>query len=171
MKTLKAIIAVLLFIVTTFSYAQELKVIEINDKYGYENKQGKIVISPIYDDAGEFSENLAAVEKDGKCGFIDKSGKTKIPFKYDDAKSFRDGFATINIGAEKSGFLGKLGGKWGVINISGKIIIPVEYDLINHIQREEFEFQAMKNKVAYYYNKKGKLVKTDDFKRFAKELE
>jgi WG containing repeat len=46
--------------------------------YGYADSTGKVVISPKYAQAKEFSEDLAAVEIDRKWGFIDNN----TPFKY-----------------------------------------------------------------------------------------
>ena len=45
-----------------------------DDKWGYIDKNGNVVIDFIYDDANSFSEELASVEKDGKYGYIDKEG-------------------------------------------------------------------------------------------------
>jgi len=84
---------------------------------------------------------------------------------YDDAEEFSDGWAKVNEGATESEILGLLGGSWGVIDRSGKIIVPIEYEGINYFEDDEL-FQAMKDNKAYFYNKKGKLVKVDDYKKF-----
>ena len=70
-----------------------------NDKTGFIDGCGRVVIEPIYDSAFEFSEGAARVEKDGKVLFIDKSGKTLniSPGKY-------SGFKTINFYFEKSSY-------------------------------------------------------------------
>ena len=47
-------------------------------KYGFIDKNGKVVIEPQFDNVSAFSEGLAKVEKDGKWGFIHKSGKVVI---------------------------------------------------------------------------------------------
>ena len=49
-------------------------------KYGFIDKNGKVVIELQFDNAGAFSEGLAEVEKDGKWGFIDKRGKVMRVF-------------------------------------------------------------------------------------------
>lgn len=50
-----------------------------NDKWGYMDKDGNVVINPQFDDAGPFSEGLAAVrignDDSGQYGYIDKAGK------------------------------------------------------------------------------------------------
>lgn len=52
------------------------------DKYGYADQNGNMVVQFMYDKAFAFSEGLAAVIKDGKCGFIDIHGKVILPFEY-----------------------------------------------------------------------------------------
>jgi len=53
--------------------------IVVNDKWGYIDKTGKIVIEPQFDYAYKFSEQLARVrigdEKTGKYGYIDTIGR------------------------------------------------------------------------------------------------
>ena len=47
-----------------------------NEKYGYIDKNGKVVVDYIYDDATEQNDyGYAAVKKDGKWGSIDNKGK------------------------------------------------------------------------------------------------
>lgn len=48
--------------------------IKRDDKYGYSDKSGKVVISCIYDSAEEFSNGLAKVKLDDRFGYIDKEG-------------------------------------------------------------------------------------------------
>ena len=56
---------------------EKLYKIRVNDKNGFIDKIGKVVIEPKYPDAESFSEGLARVLKD-KFGFIDKTGKVVI---------------------------------------------------------------------------------------------
>lgn len=61
-------------------------------KWGYATPDGKIVITPKYDEANWFSEGYAAVKIGKKYGYINKAGKLVIPAKFTVAKSFRKGF-------------------------------------------------------------------------------
>lgn len=65
------------------------------DKYGFIDKNGKLIIPLIYDSASSFSEGLALVKKDGKYGYIDKKGEVVIPLIYDDAQIFSQGSAWV----------------------------------------------------------------------------
>jgi hypothetical protein len=63
------------------------------ERYGYKNVQGTIVVQAIYVDAQEFAEGLAAVctydaLSQKSWGFIDMNGNTVIPFDYKHAGSF-----------------------------------------------------------------------------------
>ena len=54
-----------------------------NDKYGYVDKDGKVIVEYIYDDAKEQNPyGYVAVKKDGKWGCIDKDGKVVIEPTY-----------------------------------------------------------------------------------------
>lgn len=64
--------------------------VKTNGKWGFINKEGKVVIPPEYEDAASFTKGLAAVKKDGKWGFIDKNNKMVLENKYEDAGSFND---------------------------------------------------------------------------------
>ncbi len=47
----------------------------INEKFGYINNKGVIVIAPAYDDADVFILGLCAAKKDGKWGIINTKGE------------------------------------------------------------------------------------------------
>ncbi|HEE9620303.1 TPA: WG repeat-containing protein, partial [Campylobacter coli] len=60
--------------------------VELNRKYGFMDKNGKIVIEPKFDSISSFREGLAKVGLNGKYGLIDKSGKIVIEPKFDDIR-------------------------------------------------------------------------------------
>ncbi len=123
----------------------------MNDKWGFIDRNGEVVITAKYDSVCSFSEGLACVTQDDKVGFIDKTGRQIIPFKYDGATSFTDGLAVAGL-KEKAGYIDKvgrivipfkfdgagmfseglasvkLGNKYGFINKSGDLVIPAKYD-------------------------------------------
>lgn len=78
------------------------------DKFGFKDETGKVVIEPIYDDAGEFVCGLAAVNRGaqvryvplarrdgGKWGYINTQGKVVVPFTLRWAGTFSDGLAQV----------------------------------------------------------------------------
>ena len=77
-------------------------------KYGFINKQGKIVAPCIYRVAEEFSEGLALVTNDNTSFFIDNKGKVVISSaEYDFDGSFSDGLARVKKGYSAVGFINK----------------------------------------------------------------
>ena len=76
-------------------FNEGLAAVNIKNKWGYINREGRIVIEPQYSYAFGFTEGLAAVEVNGKYGFINKDGRMVIPPKYYWANSFTEGLATV----------------------------------------------------------------------------
>ena len=66
------------------------------DKWGYMDTLGQLVIDPLIDDVGFFSEGLANVNKDGRWGFIDHSGNNVIEPIYKAAWAFHEGMARVS---------------------------------------------------------------------------
>ncbi|EFV4699761.1 WG repeat-containing protein, partial [Campylobacter coli] len=69
-----------------WDFSEELARVELNRKYGFMDKNGKIVIEPKFDSIWDFSEELARVELNRRWGFIDRSGKFVIKPKFDDIR-------------------------------------------------------------------------------------
>lgn len=67
-------------------------------KYGFVDKDGKVVIPLEYDEIRSFSETLAGVMKDGKWGFIDKNNQTIIAFDHPDDTSPRYSVNFMGVG-------------------------------------------------------------------------
>jgi hypothetical protein len=135
----------------------------INNKWGFIDEQGKVVIPHEYESAGNFSEGLAAVMREGKWGFIDKTGKIIIVPQYGFVDDFHEGYAVATQGewmASKKGYINKQGkivisfeyeqangfssnravvklnGKWGCINTEGVLVVPCIYDGLSDFSDE-----------------------------------
>ena len=65
-------------------------------KYGYINKDGKMVINPQFDYAGAFKNGIAVVAKYGNYGYINKTGKFIIAPIFANAGYFIDGIAWVS---------------------------------------------------------------------------
>ena len=88
-----------------------------NDKYGYKDEKGKVVVEPKYELAYPLNEGMAAVRLNGKYGFVDQKGREIIPPKYDHTWKFIGGYAAV-----------KLNDKYGFIDQTGKLVIPLIYE-------------------------------------------
>jgi hypothetical protein len=109
--------------ITALSNSDELISFEQNNRYGYMDRKGKVIVQPKFDNVGIFSEGLTWVEINKKLGYIDKTGKIKIPLRFDDSV-----FASRK--GDFDGGLAKvcLDGECGYIDRTGKIVIPLKFD-------------------------------------------
>lgn len=89
----------------------------VENKYGYINSSGQIIILPQFEDASNFSEGLARIKIEGKYGFINQFGNIVIKPQFDEVGLFNNGRAKF-----------KIGNKYGFINRKGKIIINPIYN-------------------------------------------
>lgn len=162
-----------------------LSLVGKGDKHGFVNKEGKLIVPLIYDEALTFSEGMAAVKANGKWGFIDSTGKEIVSLKYTDAMSFHDGFAVVSDG-NKYGYIDKSGKiiialqydnarsfseglapvmnskmRWGYIDISNKIVIPYRF-VMGDMFDEGLARVMDTGGTMYYIDKSGKKVKDTD---------
>ena len=106
----------------------ELINVQKGDKWGFLNKEGKVVIPFIYDEAHPFIEDLALVSVNGKYGYISKSGHLQIPAIYDIAEDFKEGLAAV-----------KFEDNWGYINKNGKWAIDAQFELAVQFFNRDWE--------------------------------
>lgn len=100
--------------------------VDKDDKYGFTDGAGKIIISAKYDFALPFSEGFSVVCINGKMGigktvFINETGQIAIDSDFCGARSFSEGLAQVEkiVGGQK---------KTGFINHQGELVIPLKYD-------------------------------------------
>lgn len=124
-----------------------------DEKWGFINKKGELVVDTIYDEAFSFSEGMAAVRMGTfDCptwGYINKSGKVAIPLQYCYAGPFVDGLAFVANGglSERKG---------GYIDRAGNTVIPFEYSM--GWPFEEERAVVMKDGFYGYIDKTGKAI-------------
>ncbi len=99
-----------------YSYEGLIKA-RLNDKTGFIDLSGKIIVPFKYHDANYFAEGLAAVSQETKSGwkigFVDKTGKLVIEMKYYsiylDRTRFSNGVAAVSKGDKEYGIIDKTG--------------------------------------------------------------
>jgi hypothetical protein len=131
----------------------ELYPVQVDDKWGYIDQTGEIVIEPQFDKAGVFAEGLAAVGSDSRVGYIDTSGEFQIQPQFANGGDFSGGPAPVSqVNSGLVGFVDTSGkmvvdfqyddvagfdeglapvkseGKWGFIDQTGKLVIPCSFD-------------------------------------------
>lgn len=138
------------------SLSLKLIPVKSGDKWGYIDKQGKILINPQFNDAHFFLDGLALVRSsDDKYGYIGEGGKYVINPMYKDASSFSEGLACVvkenakpeyvdacgktQFVAEQAEICGafkedrapvSIKGKWGFLDRSGKVAISPQFDAV-----------------------------------------
>lgn len=94
-----------------------------NDRWGFIDKTGKIVIPLKYCGVRDFSEGLAAVAVGKKVGYINTAGRMVIkPIRMFEPGGFREGMAPILVGG-----LPGMGGLFGYLDRKGKMVIKPKY--------------------------------------------
>jgi hypothetical protein len=117
-------------------FTEGLAPVMFGNLYGYIDHKGNTVISPIFRDAGQFSEGLASITTaDGQKGYIDKAGRFVIKLTSGRGGQFIDGLATLAVEID-----GRT--KMGYIDRTGKTIIEprfdVAYDFIDGVAKVYF---------------------------------
>jgi hypothetical protein len=127
--------------------------VKVDDKYGYIDRTGKLVLPVKYRGASRFSEGLAAVqlEKAGKVGFIDATGKMVLEPEYDLADPFSQGLSGVLLGAS-----------WGYMDKSGKLAIPTQFPSVTRFSKDGVAAVAVRQgplAVGFgYINRKGEFL-------------
>lgn len=108
---------------------QKLFPVEKDNRWGFIDSTGKVVIPLEFDSANEFHEGLALVTTGKQKAFIDTSGRVVIKPQFDLVDDFSEGLAAVNIGQTRIPNVGLIGnpGKWGYIDKTGKLAIPLRY--------------------------------------------
>lgn len=100
------------------NFSGGLAKVKKDDKYGYIDKKGSLVIPLKYDAATDFKNifsSYAAVKKDGKWGIIDDENHTLVSFEYDNLGILPEYFWFNETEVKKNGV-------WGTIEKAGSFI-------------------------------------------------
>lgn len=116
-----------------------------NNKYGFINASGEIVIKPIFIGSGEFSEGLAHARINGTYGYIDATGNFVIQPQFDYATPFNKGLAIVY-----------KNGKPFYINTKGEKLFECEFSDIQQFENGIAPIKSPGNKFGFI-DKTGKL--------------
>jgi len=160
-----------------------------NNRVGFIDKSGRVLINPQFDGAFDFYEGRASVKIGDKWGVINQSGTMVVNPQYDFVTRFREGLAAIRM-KDQNGYIdtsGKIvinpqfknarpfadglaavqvGDKWGFVDQSGKLVINPQFDFA-----DDFAEGLTDVKIGDswgFVDKAGKLVINPQFKQAEK---
>lgn len=169
-------------------FSNERALVHFNDKYGYIDTKGELIIQNIYQEALPFSENLAAVQVAERWGFIDKNGEFEISPQFIRVGSFSNGLAPARLNSNFYGFINtkgemqipeqfdevrnfsekraavKLEERWGFIDTDGSPIIPPQFEQVDDFYHDLARFSVLvptddgQAETFGYVNSDGKIV-------------
>lgn len=98
-------------------------------KWGFLNKRGEEILTPGYDEIGEFEDGVAYVIKGKKYGLVDEHAKFLLEPKYTAVGLFdKFGHCWFAVSGKIDKKTGKLSNaKYGMINREGDVIVPAKY--------------------------------------------
>lgn len=120
------------------------------NKWGYIDESGKVVIQPVYDDVKDVWDDLAAANYEGKWGYLTDKGRAVIDFEYKQAYNF----------SYDRAFVQDFNNQWLLIDKSGSIIDSLDY---THYQDFEGDYAVVGNDAKGVINRSGKLVAPLEF--------
>jgi hypothetical protein len=101
----------------------------INPKSGFIDRTGRVVIKPVFDWAGPFSEGLATVRIGKRHGYINKKGALVIKPLFDEAKEFREGLAPVEVKG-KFGYIDTAGNRIGSLSSTPYCLLLTAFCLL-----------------------------------------
>jgi len=160
-----------------------------NEKWGFINVEGDVVINPDYEYCTSFEDNIARIEKNDLVGYIDSKGKILITPQYIKGSNFFENYAIVQLeNSDRITFIDKTGKpmtdlnihsatsfsngiagvmineKWGFIDKNFNLFIRPQYDDIESLQNN---FVIVKSKDKWgLINRKGDIVVDYKYDRF-----
>jgi hypothetical protein len=140
---------ILAVFITSLASAQPTPLFRIADqqKIGFINQQGTVVIKPDYLAAGNFSEGMAPVRLGGLYGYIDSAGRFAIDAQYDYADAFEHGIARVF-----------RDGKSYFINKTNKVILDTAYAAIHFVNNHLATVSTRNHRKGLLNVRTGKLL-------------
>ena len=113
MKKIKIYYFVLIFGIiyscTESETKKNLFPVMVKDSWGFISEDGKITITPQFEEASCFIEDLARIKKDSKIGYINENGVFNINPKYIDGTCFSEGLACVVEEGKTLSYIDKFG--------------------------------------------------------------
>lgn len=119
--------------------------VKVDEKWGFCNTMGEVVVEARYDNVSDFSEGRSIVSLDGLYGMVDREGNMVIDLIYDDM-SWNDGTLAY---VDRDG-------KHGCLNRMGESVVPLHYHWVGEFN-DGLAVVELDSKFGYV-NLKGELA-------------
>lgn len=143
-----------------YPFRDGLALVEKDDKYGFIDTSGNIIIALEYFDADSFNEGIAIVKKNGKYGCVDTTGNIAIPLEFNEISQLNDGFLKVKI--DEPDYARAIRCQYGIVSSSGAIIAPVEYgevgEFIDGLAYVDLKDEFAYNSVGGFIDTSGNIV-------------
>ena len=128
--------------------------IKKDNKWGWMNAQGKVLVAPKYDESSSWQSQSFFVSLNGQMGAVAPDGKELIPCTYDRIALLR---AQAAVSDSDAFILVGKAGKQGLFSCSGMQLLPLEYDYIAAQQAGNMTYlRAMAGTTGYVFDLTGK---------------
>lgn len=105
-------------------YISGLSLFKIENKNGYFDQNGNVLIGTLFDYATKFNgSSLAIASLNSSYGIINNKGESIVPYKFEDIKGL----------SEHGTFIAKENGLYGLFNIEGYCFIKPKYKDLNRL--------------------------------------
>lgn len=116
----------------------------VEEKWGFLDETGQVVIPAQFDQIGSFAENLCPVNFAGKWGYIRHNGEWAIPPEYKGGWMFHEGLARV----------WNFDGKFVFIDSLNNLVFTADYDEVNDLVHQRI--RVVTKGVTGFLNRKGK---------------
>jgi hypothetical protein len=83
------------------NFADGLAPVKQGRKWGFVDKNNRLIMNPQFEDANSFSDGVAAVKESGMWRFVDKKGAQTVGGLYEVIDNFTDSLAFVKTSAKK----------------------------------------------------------------------
>ena len=101
------------------NFSEGLAPVGVGAKTGFIDREGRVVVEPLFDTAQSFADGLAPVRVNHKWGYVDRLGRMVIDPTYESAAPFSDGVACVRRFADPKPVV-HTGSKKVIINMGKK---------------------------------------------------
>ena len=93
-------------------------------RFGFINTSGKLVVHPVFVEAGDFAKGPAAVKVGKLWGHVKGNGKFAVKPQFEDALSFSEQLAAVKFPPTDK----RKDAKWGYIDVTGKTVLQPVFE-------------------------------------------